>query len=113
MYFPPVGAADAVGNGEVPSLFGLHVIFLVCVTGKNNRSLKVLNQSFHAGNNGDRFGGAEGTVDKVVLHIYNDQKLHEITSKADRHVQQEGIRHSIGDKAENGETGEQGHKTDH
>ena len=73
---PAVSAPDAVGDREKFSLLGVQVVVLMGVPGGQHPAGKALDPVSDLGHNGLCLFGAKSTVDKIILHINDNQKIH-------------------------------------
>ena len=70
-YLPALSALYAVGHGQVFALLGLHVIFRMGVPGEYHRAAEGCYLLLYPGHYGHGLLGAQGTVNEVVLHVYD------------------------------------------
>ena len=73
--FPAGGSPDAVGNGQVLSFLSLHIVFKMGIPGKDYVTVKIFGFLNDGGKDLFRLLCAEGSVDKIILHINHKKKF--------------------------------------
>ena len=74
--FPAGRVLYAVRNRKFLALLGVHIICAVGIPCKNYLAVKVFNFIHNVYHNVSGVGTTERSGDEVVLHIYNNQKIH-------------------------------------
>lgn len=70
---PSVGACDAVRDGEVAALLRGGVIVPVRILGEHDGAVEIGGISRHGVDDGPGLGCSEHSIDKIVLHVDDDQ----------------------------------------